>query len=458
MKKLLLLVFVLAAGCGVIRRPSPPPIQVPIDFQLQVYVKAGDAPLLEAEVYRDNAPDLISHVGPDGGAAWRLVGQDMNVCARSAGYETACVPAPLHQDLTLTINLVKTLEPPPPPPTPAVPWPPALARSQLPDFPPLTATQPAGQGVWSTGPYDKDMPFTVPDRPDLDFHRGNFSGVRATSCNLPLLPTGTDKDASHVMTWDLPAYPEDKQKCILKEYAIVRGYTHFLLSIPQARNQGVLDDRFLAAAQLAKDYHQFNVIVAMGGDGEDFDKDVAPILQILRDRQLLDEVVVCWQCDRPYDPWALYELTLKISAWAHARGVKVSLHWINEAAAWWNADDDPRRPNTCLDAGICNRFDYHRVMGGKVDYQYLQVDVDAPINDATNGGLQGSVGDVLRSFTTEKLVVAEYDAQGEFDDPKVRTEDQGDLKGYLLMCSRRNGAFVLGGYMNGSRLPNGRVQ
>ncbi len=464
MKRLLLSLCVLLAACVVPgpRTPTPP---APTTFTLTVEVvdERSEQPLVGSHAYRDNNMDVAVFVGDAGRVSWLLDAAGFNVCARATAHLTRCLPVSEVRDQTIRLALTPeaVVVPVPPEPTrPVVVWPPARPRSQLPEFPAITST---GDGVWSSGPYDRTIPFPVPSRPDIDFHRGNFSGIRVPECHLPQLEAGIAGHPEHVMTWDQPQYAPADQACVLNAYANVRGYTHFTMSIPQARNHGVLDQRLLDAAVLAKQYNQFVVMIVYGGDGESFG-DVLPWLEKLVALHAVDELSVCWQCDFRYDPFELVSRTQELGEWAHAHGLKVSQHWVNEALAWWNAaDEGGTRKNTCLDSAdlglppICNRFDYHRVMAQYVDYQYHQGDTGAAINDDRTGGYQGSIGDVLRSLTTEKLVIAEYDAQREFDDPDHATEDQGDLKGYLLMCTQRNGAFVLGGYMNGARLPNGSV-
>lgn len=454
------LFFLVGAACPKPHPPTPPPPPPPTSFLLQLYVHdaATDTPLLSASIYRDNLnPHVWVPVGPDAGAAWVLPPSDFNICGQAPGYLDNCIGVPLHSNLTLTLKL--TVKPVPPPP-PMWQWPPALPRSALDPFPGLTPTQPSNAAVWSAETYDATLPFTPPDHPDIDYHRGNVIGVRVPG--LTWHGYGTDKDPTLVTTWDQPRRSVEEQNLVLAQYSHVNGYTHFVLSIPQARNAGVLDQRFLDAAVLAHSdtYKQFVVVAAFGGDGESWEADVLPWLDKLVALRAVDEIITCWQCDQHYDPWALVTLTVQVGEYAHAHGLKVSQHWVNGADAWWNPADDPRRPNTCLDfttngvpTPICGRIDYHRVMAKWVDYQYFQGDTEAPISD-----FQWALAKVLQSFTTEKLVVAEDDMQAEFDNPMIRLEKGGDAKGFLLSCARGFGRVMDGGYMNGSRLPNGHVQ
>ncbi len=442
---------VLVFGCGGGSHPNPP---VPPGYILNIVVKdAGLNPSSAMATWDGTTPGSIYVV--NSASVW-FDHAGFNVCVARDGYSSSsCLPVgvPTTQTLTFTIT-----ELPPPPPVvpvgPTIKWPPDQPRSALPPFPALTSSQPPNAGVWSNEAYVQDPGFTPPNHPDIDFHRGNFSGVRIPG--LPWLGFGTDKDPTHVMSWDLPRFPVDLQKLVLQGYAD-RGYTHFLISIPQARNAGVLDQRFLDAAVLAKSYGQFVVVVAFGGDGESWEADVQPWLDKLVALHAVDEVNTVWQGDKWYGPYELVSLTKQVGEWAHPRGVKVSQHWINGALAYWNPEDEnswrTADNSTCVRWQICDRFSYHRVIAQWVDYQYFQGDTEAPIGD-----FQWSLGKVLQSFTTEKLVISEDDAQAEFDDPLHRTEDQGDLKGYLLLgASWMNGKVMDGGYMNGARRPDGRV-
>jgi hypothetical protein len=432
MKRLRLVIAFVLAG-GVLPTPRPP---IP--------------PLSMAAISRQNVPGGHVAVGPDSGAARRLPPFDFEVCGDAAGYAPNCASVPLRADLTVTSRLSAQPLPPVVQRAPAVRWPPTLPRSGLPPFPPITASQPANAGVWSDKAFETTLSFTPPDHPDLDFHRGNFSGVRVPG--LQWHGYGTDKDPTLVMTWDQPRRSVEEQKLVLHQYAEIDGYTHFLLSIPQARKAGVSREDFTAAAVLAKSYGQFVIVVAMGGDGEDFVRDVQPWLDTLVALHAVDEVNTAWQGDKWYSPFDLVSLTVQIGKYAHARGLKVSQHWINDAAAWWTPADSTDRDSTCTKWQICDRFSYHRVIAQWVDYQYFQGDHNAPI-----GAIQGALARVLQSLTTEKLVIAEDDAQAEFNDPVHRTEEQGDLKGLLLMFSKGFGKAMFGGYLNGARLATGGV-
>jgi hypothetical protein len=87
-------------------------------------------------------------------------------------------------------------------------------------------------------------PANVPTVPSRRWHRGNFSGVR-----VPGFTNGYNAgDRSLVMTWELPTWSAEDQNLILHHYAGVCGYTHIILSIPQAKNWNVSLDQLIACA------------------------------------------------------------------------------------------------------------------------------------------------------------------------------------------------------------------
>jgi hypothetical protein len=139
-----------------------------------------------------------------------------------------------------------------------------------------------------------------------------------------------------------------------------------------------------------------------------------------------------------------YAIVMQVSTYAKQHGLKVAVHWINGACAWW---DDL----TCATYDICDRFSYQQKMTNIIDYHYMQVDPAGPIDE-----LQSAESKVLQSLTTQKLVMAEDDAQAEYDNPHECLEIYGDQKGYLSQCINYN-EKVMSGYYNGARRPSGLV-
>ncbi len=331
-------------------------------------------------------------------------------------------------------------------PPPSV-WPPP-AKAPLPPFPPVTAER-DGRVVWADGPYDADLPFVPAAEPAMDFHRGNFD---VEIPGITPLPGDSQDSPSLTLTWFTPRRPLDQQTLLFEHYAHVDGYTHVVLSIPQCKNWNVSIDALVLTAALAKTYGQYVIVNVFGGDGESWE-DVQPWLDALVAAKAVDILCVAWQADQHYSPMDLTAITYQVNDYARAHGLKVALHWVNDACAWWSPADAPK-PNTCEVYGICNRFSYQQVMTGVVDYHYMQVYTEATVN-----GIQESEAKVLQSLTSQKLVASEYCAQAQFDNAPLppRTELQGDTLGYLMVCARGYGRVMDGGYLNGARRPDGRV-
>jgi hypothetical protein len=329
-------------------------------------------------------------------------------------------------------------------PTPFV-WPPSAPYPPLPPLPTATTSQPGDpqSGCWSShGDYVSDLPFTPPAQPDKNYRRGNFQ------LKVPGFTYGyNDKDRSIVMTWEAPSFTDDDQQRIIDYYKSI-GLTHYLLSVPQARNFGVLD-RLPAAAERAANAGLFVVMAALGGDGESFTRDVVPVLNQMRG--MLTELCVAWQIDagnkvdengRPYTQ-VIPDLTLEVSAYAKPKGLLVSQHWINGACALWPYPQ----------FGIANRFDYGRWAAPYVDCQYLQIDTEAAIDDT-----QSAAAKVLEGLSgSTRLCYAEGDAQSQYDNPWSGREPYDRLKGYLMACARRSGRVMDGGYFDRTARLTGEV-
>jgi hypothetical protein len=430
--------------------------------------------LPDARVYRDNAPAENPTVGgtpvglgPDGGRAWPDLPQSgFNVCGMQSGYETACVPAPLGSDLTLTIVLPLAHVPPAPiPDIEPIAWPPP-AREPITSWPEITEDG-SGRGFWSHDDYSRTLAFTPPAGPSPDYIRGNFGPLDAPECALPVVPGAFEDRPWMPMSWLLPEYSAEQQVCILKGHQR-RGYTHFGTYLPFSHNQGVSDDAFEDALLRVHRAGFWNIVTAFGGDGEDWDRDVRPVLDRFYAAGALksgDVVLVCWQCDPKYSPYDLAALTKLVADWAHPRGMKIGLHWYSGKIAWW--DDGSVEPSTCHAqdaeaiglAPFCNRFEYGHAMADLVDFQLQQFDPYGALEDARPraGGIAGELRDSLRAiYGRTRLVVAEYDAQRRED--INAPEIEGDAKGLaLLSVTDGQGRAATGGFFNGARLPNGEA-
>jgi hypothetical protein len=260
-----------------------------------------------------------------------------------------------------------------------------------------------------------------------------------------------------VMTCLLDHYPREIQDAFLQQYA-ESGYTHLQRSYGHAMaNDGwpgtSLED-FIALSARAK--RQYGLFID----------------------QLCDAFVRAGVCDTACVGWQLDQLfgavpgntTIAVIAYIADKlpqSVPLYTHWMNEALAWW-ADKGEQWTDRYGSSWVANRFDWWRVMqpyltGGhhqgdtqiaKRDpklYQDKLKDTLDPFGGETSKGNMGRSqrgGD--RPFL---LTVFECSAQDQFNG--VTTEDEGDLVGYLLMCTTGWHGAHLGGYGNGARMPDG---
>lgn len=342
-----------------------------------------------------------------------------------------------------------------------MPWPPP-PRAPLPPFPSPTNSQPGDPqaGCWTYSPFDPALPFTPTDRPDLDFHRGNVMGVRVPG--KPYVPGETDRDPSFLVTWFLYLQTPEWQTKILDHYQHVCGYTHinFHLAAWLEYVDGVPGCSTAAALDLVRRCKARGLYVTVNLAVDNGAPDRALLEPWMRDLAAAGMVIGClaWQADQRMSPLDLCDYIAWAAPLLHDLGCKVACHWVNEACAWWNPADCGFSPNTCDRYGVCDRFAFQAWTADKIDYQYAQFNVDAPILDdrPRAGGLLGAIQDLLRSFRGQRLVIAEYDMQAEFDEPLTRTELYGDLKGRALLATSYQGQTV-SGYFNGARRPDGRV-
>lgn len=297
----------------------------------------------------------------------------------------------------------------------------------------------AGGQPFADGPYDKELPsyLAIPDKPNQQFHRGNFCCRAPQGCNTPY-PPGVP-----ILTWDLVRMARADQIKFLNRYVYELSFTHIDLSIPQTKNFGKDLTDLKELCKLCKQYGLFIIMNCYGGDDEVFDADIKPWLDELL--PYLSILIVCWQIDKYYGA-DLVDVILTVVNYAQPRGLEVGTQWLNEACAFWPYPQ----------YGIYNRFDFANFMIGKMQYQYWQTNTEASVNS-----IQWSLVKVLQAYNTpahSMLVATEYDAQAEFDDPKNRTEIQGADKGYIVMCARYNDSMpVRGGFMNDAYYPSGKI-
>ncbi len=319
-------------------------------------------------------------------------------------------------------------------------------RAALPPLPSLTDSQPAPPqaGCWAQTPYLSALVGNWGAKPDARIHRGNFFGHRAKG----LTEGGESADPELTCTWDWPRYSPGALELSVASYWAA-GYTHPVYSRPQCLNNGWPLSSLQTAARASKSAGMFNIIVAIS-DGAPF-ADAIPWLDVLHGDGLVDEVCVCWQADRYYSPVELVYAAMAAAAWAHPKGITVSIHWMNaEACAWWNPADDPVNPSTCRLWGICDRWTYQQVMCQYVDFHHGQANTEAPID-----ALQAWIHKVVISLQPNQAFVAsELEAQAYQDNPYQRLESYGDEKG-LLCCCVESPTIIPVTFLNGARLMSG---
>jgi hypothetical protein len=203
------------------------------------------------------------------------------------------------------------------------------------------------------------------------------------------------------------------------------------------------------ATRACKAAGMLNIVVAIS-DGAPF-SDAVDWLDALHAEGLVDEVCVCWQADRYYSPMDLVKAAMDAAAWAHPRGILVSIHWMGaEACAWWDPADCGYSPNTCDTYGICDRWSYQRVMAAYVDCHHGQANTEAPV-DALQAWIHKVVISLMRN---QAFCAAELDAQAQQDNPYQRLEIYGDQKG-IVCCACDSPTDVPVTFLNGGRLPDG---
>lgn len=339
-----------------------------------------------------------------------------------------------------------------------------VPRSPLPPFPP--------------GHYDRDPPPT-PAGPDKLYYRGNFSGIRVPG--IPLLPgmagytvppwneNRISGPNPPIMALDIPRYwkfDRDLADKILRTYA-ERGYTHLQCSIGHGIEAGFSIDEWVAYSARVKEYGLFADQWFLGAknvglDTRDMDRVywapiLAPWFDALISNGVVDTACVGWQLDqfntgteRMIDGW--WQSPIQSIIDLHAErfaplGIPLGTHWANSESGAWN---DPY-----------DRFKWWKDQRGKLSWFHHQGDVhlDIPTYQAKlvdtlqpfGDGRMGTSG--LFGDRPYGLIVYECSAQAQFD--LEMSEDDGDLRGYLLCCTKA--ASTPSGYGNGARQPDGSI-
>jgi hypothetical protein len=357
-------------------------------------------------------------------------------------------------------------------------WPPVM-RSPLPPFP-------------APVDYTTVLPFTPPAGRDLYFYRGQFCGLRIA--DAPTVPGSNGANPSCIMACLLDNYPPQYQDEFLAEYA-EDGNTHLQRSLGHALGYGHSIDDYIALSKKARSQYGLlcdHWLIANEFPGFQLNQDASfwgpkldPYLDRLLDAGVIDCACPSWQMDQVMGG-APGNATISIIAHVAKKlppTIPLYSHWMNEALAWWKAvgykpgggDIGEVWSDEYQTIEVHDRFSWWYAMryyltGGHhqgntrmlcKEYQDRLCDtLDYFGGDTSRDTSKGDMGQSLRTGTPRpfKLTVFECSAQDQFDDtpgnPYAISEDQGDQRGYILMCTTSKWGHMAG-YGNGARMPNG---
>lgn len=317
--------------------------------------------------------------------------------------------------------------------------------------------------MWTQTPCLGTLSLTPPSGPDVGFYRGNFCGKRVAA--LPWLPgMGGNPSTGPTLCMDLDIAKygptnTDAQDAFFDQ-SVADGYTHLQVSLGDFAQQGWSIDQVVAYARRWKAHGGFVDVWVLGGAGgwggwgirdsmwAQNAALVTPWVETFIAAGAIDWVCLGWQLDGWLGGTPLVDNVIGLGNLIAGRIPYYSAHWINLANANW---DD----GTATRYGIDNRFSFWAFMAanGYLNRTMTQYDVNAPISaPGSAGGAQGSLRDIVRSLRPgQRCIPYEYAAQDQFDNPLVRPEWSGNMRGYLALCA----SSELGGFGNGCAYPNG---
>jgi hypothetical protein len=348
---------------------------------------------------------------------------------------------------------------------------PAATRAPLGPFPP--------------GTYDRTPPPTLPAGRDIRYYRGNFCGIRIPGA--PLVPGAEARNPDCVMACLLDNYPPDIQERFLQKY-VDCGYTHLQRSVGHALGYGSSLASYIALSARARSQYGLlcdHWMIAAESPGFANDQDGAywapllgPIIDQLVGAGVMDLCCPSWQMDG-VNRSAPGNATISIIAFVADRlppEVPVFTHWINEAMAWWKVvghhTDGSDIGEVWVDrfnpggVEVKDRWTWWQAMQPYLTGAHHQgnttlartnpQEYQGRQRDTLNAFSDGRMGQSRRLATPQDFRLNEYEctAQDQFDGNC--TEDEGDLVGYILACTKADGADAwIGGYGNGARRPDG---
>lgn len=347
-----------------------------------------------------------------------------------------------------------------------------------PGFQPITPVRRAPLGPFPQPPgYKFVLPFRPPGR-DLLFYRGQFCGIRIPGA--PIVPGCNASNPDLVMTCLLDHYPAEIQDRFLLKYA-QNGYTHLQRSIGHALAYGdwpgVSLDSFIALSRRAQQaYGLWCDQWFLGGDAllvrDQTAAYWAPILDPMIDQMLaagvVDTACVGWQLDQwnaPGNP------LIGIISWIARklpRSIPLYTHWADEALAWWKTGGEVWTDEFTGSTNVMDRFTWWWVMQPYLTGGHHQGNTTMARRDTRQyqdrlcdtldyfGGDtgKGNMGQSHRNGVAPfRMTVFEDTAQDQFDGSC--SEDEGDMIGFLLMCTQSHNGATMSGYGNGARLQDG---
>jgi len=288
------------------------------------------------------------YAGPPKDPAW--IGDVEVIADGYAPWTTGANPQIKFHDQT--INVVATLAPA------SFKRPPAIARGPLPPF-----VEPVN--------YRTELPWTPPDIPTRDYHRGDAWGVEMPGA--PVVPGASPNKPERILSWFVDRYTSDFQKAYLEKYAGY-GYTHFTLSYADScgpvnmpptapPGNGRTLEQFIETCLFVKRYVKYSRIMIgskyfqpafmTAQQWADF---ADPIMDALIAAKAVDEFSLGWE-------WNLWNHPgqVTIDAFRHcgqkarAAGLSSWMHFSPHVTSWF-ADGDPR-----------GRFGFYDDLHGDVD-------------------------------------------------------------------------------------------
>jgi len=320
--------------------------------------------------------------------------------------------------------------------------PPAQPRGPLPPFD--TPQPPAWLPVHTTLPPNQ----IIPPNPTLDWPRANWFDVE-----IPGLPWVEGQSSEHpfmVLTYFLQKYSPEWQDTILYTHAL-RGYSHFMLSWTNARQDGLSVDQFVALALKVKSWGFFVHVMLAGKDTDPHDQwwdglkpNVQPVLEALIAARAVD-MVSMWETNLWNAPGAPLQSILQgISDICKPAGVRQWVHFGTECVWWGEPNYLPNRTAWwAAQVGILTGILYQG------DVNWCAGDRQAHIGDSTNNAAAAP----LFADGTFKFCAAEMD--GMLIYTVDFSENIGDLHGFQHLCTP--GITPVSGFCNGARYPDGSV-